>query len=148
MKSTYLLCALLACSLAFNFYQARTSEQNVSSCTVTQTFAPAIEISNDVARLKYIEFTNSLVSPDSITGGVIARAAFDSLFCMNKCNGITYSFARDASQTIGPPNRGIFLIIEGVNITFDPEGRMVVNPIPGSKKYRSGSWCPPSCMNW
>ncbi len=148
MKTTYLLCALLVTSLAFNFYQLNTSDPNDSSCKVTPTYAAAIEITNDDARLKYTEFENSLVSPDNITGGVIAREAFDSLFCMDQCNGITYSFARDASGTIGPPNKGIFLIIEGVNISFDPENRMVVNPLAGSKKYRSGNWCPPSCMIW
>lgn len=148
MKSTYLMSALFVCSLAFNFYQASTCEKTVAPCLEAPTYADALPISNIVARTKYQEFIQSTVRPDTISGGIIAKDAFDKMFCLPNCNAVAYSFARDASGTVGPLNKGIFLIVEGVNITFDASSRIVVNSITGSQKYRSGSWCPPSCMKW
>lgn len=137
---------LLVCSIAFNCYQAINCEQNEAICAVNGSYDTAITIPRDQAMEKYLEFKETLVSPDDITGGVIAKETFEKIFCLENCNGLTYSFARDASGTVGPRNKGIFLIVEGVNITFDSDGEMVVTAIPGSQKYRSGSWCPPSCM--
>jgi hypothetical protein len=155
MKTTHVLTFLLVVSLAYNAYQytmykALSIDEVPGVCIKTDPYNTAITIERDAAREFYTEFTTSLTSPDSITGGVISRAAFDEMFCMEKCNGLTYSFARDKSGKTGPGGNGIFIIFQGANIEYDYTGDSIkaVYAIDGAKMYRSGNWCPLNCMAW
>ncbi|MDQ3051417.1 MAG: hypothetical protein M3Q95_11070 [Bacteroidota bacterium] len=146
MTKTTLFNLLLACSLIGNAVLIYAVTQSI--CVKTDPFPEALTISTDEAQRYYEEFKATLTSPDTTTGGVISTAAFEEMLCMDQCNGITYSFVRSNNNPDAPDNSGIFLVFEGVNITFDAEDKMVVKPIPGSLTYRSGNWCPPSCMIW
>ena len=155
MKTTPVLTMLLIVSLGFNAYQysmymASSSDEVPGTCVITAPFNTAITIEKDIARGYYTEFTGSLISPEITTGGVISRAAFDEMFCIEKCNGFTYSFARDSSGITGPRDKGIFIIFQGANIEYNLDGDSItaVNAIDGAKMYRSGNWCPLNCMAW
>ncbi len=155
MKTNIVLTILLLCSLGFNGYQysmykASDIEEVSGTCIKTEPYNTAITIERDEARVYHTEFTGSLISPDKTTGGVISRAAFDEMFCIEKCNGLTYSFARDSSGKTGPRDNGIFIIFQGANIEYNLDGDSItaVNAIDGAKMYRSGNWCPLNCMAW
>jgi len=121
-----------------------------TGCIVTNGFAEPFDIDLDHAKLCTDQYKESLKSPDSTLGGVISRAAFDSLFCMDKCNGIAYSFARDNSGTAGPGASGVFIIFKGVNVEYNDASREItaVHNLPDAVLYRPGNWCPLNCMAW
>ncbi len=148
MKKNSLLYALLFCSLAAHVFQFYACQEEEDRCVKTETNAPAFSITKEEARNYHQQFMATLERPDTIEGGIISRAALDELLCMEKCNGISYSFARDKSGEAGPENNGIFLLIEGVNISINEDGELNVRHLAGTKTFRSGNWCPPSCMAW
>jgi len=154
MKTTTVLVILLVASVAINIYQYSRYDFNNNppppDCLQTEGFGEPIKISYDEAAAFHKEYVDSLVRPDSTTGGIISKKAFSEMFCQQNCNAVAYSFAKDSSGKTGPLANGVFVIFEGVFVEYDQASDSIraVNEIPGSIKYRGGKWCPPTCMKW
>lgn len=149
MKICYIIGVLLAGSIILNIYLYSNGDFAVTECVTTEAFSPPVTITTEAAKSYFEQYRDALISPDSITGGVITRAAFDEMLCVDKCNGITYTLARDASGTTGLPEKAVFIILQPAFIEYDTDNRKILSVTPvNDSKYIAGNWCPPSCLVW
>ena len=79
----------------------------------------------------------------SIVGGVISKAAIDSLLCGGTYNGIAYQFAMDPTGKTGPAN-AISIVLGAVKVQDVDRTPTITSQ--GTSYYSNNLWCPPSCM--
>lgn len=109
-------------------------------------FAAAKAVERATARTQATAFQEFAAGRGmTILGGVISKAALDSLFCGGVYNGLAYQLAMDPSGKHGPAN-SIFVIVGGVKAE-DVNGTMTIKS-QSSNFYTNNLWCPPSCMSF
>lgn len=151
MKTSIILFLLLIVSLVFCYYFYSELEKTKMDlvgtvCFSTAGFEEARIIPPSDAKSFAAEYKNTLSAPDSITGGIISRAAFDSLLCDSAVNAIAYVLAKDSTGTTGPGGNGVFLFLTGVNVTVNPTSGTIENVKPLKLPfYTPQHWCPPTC---
>lgn len=152
MKVSAILFMLLLVSMIYSYYLYTELEKTKlvltdTTCFKDFGFGEARTISEDQAKSFSIEYKRTLTDPDSITGGLITRAAFDSLLCDSAVNGIAYFLARDTTGTIGPGGNGVFLFLTGVNVTVEGStGAVESVKTLDLPLYIPQHWCPPTCL--
>lgn len=147
--STAIMGILLISSVSLNvYYLTDQSGQPPEDpkCIITDGFGSVKKLTDDEVRNYKNQYLATLKDPDKIEGGIITRLALNDLFCSKDCNAISYEFLRDSTATHGPRGNGVFVVIKGVNVTYDAENDQItdvrkVNP----NNYIGGYWCPPSC---
>jgi hypothetical protein len=149
MRPATVLSILLTGSVILNVILWWKDDPESETCFATSGFKTPTAISSDDASRYYNEYVTSLIPPDTITGGVITRSALDEMLCLKDCNAIAYSLARDASGTVGGDNKGAFVILQGVNVEYDAESKLIKKVTGvGSSYYVTSHWCPPTCLVW
>jgi hypothetical protein len=105
-------------------------------------FAGAINVSKTTAREQAQAYETFAISQGSqVFGGVISKAALDSLFCNGNFNGLSYKLAMDPTAKHGV-SKAVFVIIGGVNV----KDNVVISQ--GNSFYTNNLWCPPSCLSF
>ena len=119
----------------------------VDECFETTGFEEARTLQPASAKNYADEYRNSLNLPDSITGGIITRAAFDSLLCDSAVNAIAYVLAKDNSGSVGPGGNGVFMFFTGVNVVLSSSSDSI-EAVKNLKLpiYAPQHWCPPTCI--
>src|SRR4030095_7828870 len=110
MKTTTLLSILLTISVLLNILFWYKSAPELTECHVTGGFEPPTTLNEERARGTANEYKISLRLPDSVTAGIITRAALDEMMCIEGCNGIGYTFAKDSLGEISGDKSGSFVI--------------------------------------
>ena len=135
--------------MSFNIYYwtGAPEEAPDPECHVTPGFNTPTVISDEAVARFAEEYAASLGTDEKTIGGIIIRSAFDAIMCTEKCNGVGYVLCRDNSGSTGPVDKGAFMVLRGVNVTFDAE----TNEIRDVRKldtpnFIAGYWCPPSFM--
>lgn len=135
----------------FNTNMELQSLQNTISASgcVGDGFTPAkIPLSLADLRKYSDEFKGvSKATIDTISGGIISLEAIKAMSCIQSCNAIAYTFGRNVTDSdFGPKNRGLFIMLRGVNLTFDAtKNDYIVNNL-NSAVYYGGYWCPTHCL--
>ncbi len=115
-----------------------------SGCAFDQIggFAQAVPVQRTTAGAYAAAYQTFAERNSSTTlGGVISKAALDSLFCGGNYNGLAYRLAMDPSGKFGPAN-AVFIVIGGVNV----QNNSIVSQ--SGNYYTTNLWCPPSCMTF
>ena len=143
------LAVVLTGSVILNVYLWWYDDPTLAECFATPGYM--IPETIDQARAKELIdiYKENLVDPDSTTGAIITRSAFDEMMCLKDCNAIAFMFAMDPDGAVGPGGKGTFVIFKGVKVDYDAHGNSIrsVDDI-GSAYYLTHNWCPPSCMSY
>ncbi len=147
MKTKSLLALFLALSVSVNvivFLSSFTPQSG--ECPEIPSYSNGIELSDSKAQDCAEAYRNS-VPGNAITGGIISGNALKELFCAPGTNGIAYSLAIDPEKQIGGDD-AVFVILTGIEVTMDSEGKIESTRRTGTKAYRTNNWCPPNCVNY
>ena len=156
MKKPSVLNLLLSTTIiCLVFYIRTTADSNPeplpqpepqSQCNFSKStgFSPANSISRSETGALAENYGNFAAGRnDNITGGIISKAALDSLFCTGNFNALSYRLMMDPSGRTGPAN-SVFIVIAGVNVAYANNGQVTITSQSASS-YRPNLWCPPTC---
>lgn len=161
MKKSYLCWILLIISVLANVYlfisNTALNSNNQSLHTELETcqsvtcddgsFGEKKGMSLTELRSYQNQFDEIRMNSEEITGGVISAGTIREMLCLKNCNAIAYTFGRDTIPDKGPDKKGVFIMLKGVNVTYDENSDSVtqVKDID-SRIYYGGYWCPSSCL--
>lgn len=121
------------------------NEINASGC-IGEGFGSTRTLS--LTELRNYQSEYKLPAGEKTTGGIISLDAFKAMGCISSCNAIAYTFGRNGtSGDKGPNDNGVFIMLRGVNVTYDATNDVItaVNNI-NSAVYYGGYWCPNACL--
>ena len=143
MKTNRVLLTLLAGSLALNAFTFLTGFQQQVQCPELPSYTNSQEISLEDATRAVDTYKNS-VPAGTVTGGIITGNTIEDIFCATGTNALAYALARDPSGTIA--SGGVFVVLEGADVTVDNKGKITQVRKTGTKLFRPNNWCPPNCV--
>lgn len=145
--SIALLGTIILCYYLYSELEKIKLEIVTDTCRTTAGFEAPIDIPPSDTGFYANQYRGTLVDPDSITGGIISRAAFDSLLCDPDVNAISYTLARRGRGTFGPGGNGVFMFFTGVHVHYDASSSTIERvdrlDLP---LYTLQHWCPPTCV--
>ena len=109
-------------------------------------FAPAQSMAKGEVQELYNAYTGGATSRgETVYGGIISKAALDSIFCSGNFNALSYRLVKDVNGRKTQNGNNIFIVISGTNVDMR-SGSPVIS---GSSAYfLPNLWCPPNCASF